>query len=275
MWRLGLIIFSFLFLNQTLLAKQNFIFVSATALGKNMDYREYDRDDILLDSEKSELYEMFGAAFRGSFVYTQMPNKLHEFGVNYYFLHGETRYVGSLLLSGDGYGSYKGKTQNSIDDMSVDYTFRYLYAGALELQAGMGVGKHTWRRSLSLEQVELYYWYSLRPKLGLLYDFGALEAGFFVEYQHGILTKMDILENSENSLVSLDLGGANITKVILPLSYEMSEHFELLMSYIYEQQEITASNSAPYIVGGESKMIYEPKSTAQNHYLQLGIALKF
>ncbi len=45
-----------------------------------MDYREYDRDEILLDSEKSDLYEMFGAAFRGSFTYAQTSKELHELG---------------------------------------------------------------------------------------------------------------------------------------------------------------------------------------------------
>ena len=47
------------------------------------------------------------------------------------------------------------------------------------------------------------------------------------------------------------------------------------MSYIYEIQEIGASNVQTALYQGTYQGFYEPKSTAKNQYIKLGLDFKY
>lgn len=256
-------------------AKAGEFSISTSLVGMSMDYREYDRESAILDSEKSDLHEMYGSELRFAYNEKQTQKSFFELGVNLQTVGGNTEYVGSLLGSKLGYGSYVGSTYNFIYDVSFDYIYNYAFENGFMIKAGMALGYRSWRRELSASQIELYTWYSLRPQLGLSYVVDKTQLSFLVEYQHGFETKMDILQNRENPRKSLDLGYANIVKISLPLTYSLSPSLDIFTSYVYEHQKIGASNSVKYIVDGATHDVYEPKSSANNHYLKLGATLKF
>ena len=249
--------------------------ITTALIGKNMNYTEYGRSDEILDTEKSDLYEMGGMELRLAYEKMQKRENGYEVGINFWAIRGKTEYVGSLILSDAEYGSYVSTTKNLMYDASFDYIYKYIYADALTVQVGAGLGQRFWRRELSPAQIELYSWYSLRPQFGLSYKQEKVKIAFVFEYQYGFDAKMNILQNSENGEKSLDLGFANIVKISLPVAYSLNEYFEVFASYAYERQDIGASNSVPYIIEGNVYEIYEPKSSAINHYIKLGTTLKF
>jgi hypothetical protein len=249
--------------------------LSAALVGMKMDYREYDQNDLILDSEKSDVTDIIGSEFRLAYRQTQESENIAEIGVDFQVLGGETEYVGSLISSGLGYGSYVGKTHNVIYDMAIDYRFSFIYENGLNLNCGLGLGYRYWRRELSAYQVEVYSWYSVRPQLGISYKIENFSIGILGEYQYGFETTMDILENSENSQKSVKLGFADIIELNIPIEYTLSENLDVFMHYTYQQQRIGASNVIPYVINGSVENIYEPKSTANNQYIKLGIRLKF
>jgi len=269
-----IIVLLFLFIVSAFAKESNYL-LSASLVGMSMDYREYDKENILLDSEKSDLYEMFGSEFRVAYSEKEDIQNSFELGANLRMLSGNTEYVGSLIDSGLSYGSYIGETHNIIYDVSFDYIYRYDFENNFSISAGLGLGYRSWRRELSPSQVELYSWYSLRPKMALSHTLQRVQISLAVEYQYGLDTTMDILANGENGKKSLNLGFANIVTLTPSLHFSLNKDVDIFVSYLYEYQSIGASNRTDYVIFGTTYSVYEPKSTANNHYMKLGARIKF
>jgi len=258
-------------MNVTLYAKESGYSLSAAFVGMSMDYREYDDNDKILDSEKSALFEMPGA--EAKLVYTKVLESQNyaQLGANLMILNGETEYVGAYIGSGLGYGSLVSRTKNVIFDTDIDYRFTHVYDMGLELSYGFGLGYRSWRRELSPTQVEIYSWYSVRPKIGLAYSLGDFYLGVLLEYQYGINPKMSI----NNPNVEVNLGSADIIRVCVPFRYEITYNLDIFVEYIVERQTIGKSNSAYFDSAGTTYEIWEPKSTANNQYAKFGATFKF
>jgi len=266
-----LLVLTLLVMNVTLYARESGYSLSTALVGMSMDYREYDDNDKILDSEKSALFEMPGAEIK--LVYTKVLESQNyaQLGANLMVLNGETEYVGAYIGSGLGYGSLVSRTKNIIFDTDIDYRFTHVYDMGLELSYGFGLGYRSWRRELSPTQVEIYSWYSVRPKIGLAYTLGDFYLGALLEYQYGINPKMSI----NNPNVEVNLGSADIIRVSVPFRYEITPKLDIFVEYAAERQTIGKSNSAYFDSGGRTYEIWEPKSTAINQYAKFGAVFKF
>lgn len=265
-----------LLLVSTLVSAQESGFTLSTALvGMSMDYREYDDGNTILDSEKSNFNEIGGGDFSFSYIKVLESKNYAQIGASMRILSGETEYVGAYLNSGLGYGSLVSITKNIIFDNSIEYSYTQVLHNGLELNYEIGVGYHSWRRELSSSQIEDYTWYSLRPKIGVLYRYKKFSIGANIEYQYGINPKMTILADSENPDTTVDLGSADIVEFSYPLKLRVHKRVSIFGEYVYQYQKIEKSNSAPYVFNGTATSIYEPHSEAHNQYLKFGAEFKF
>jgi len=240
-------------------------------VGLNMDYREYDDNGVILDSEKSNFSEMIGGQ-TALFYELQTPhNNSARLSAQLQYIKGESEYVGSYLGSSSGYGSLVSRTQNEMTDVSLDYRFSYLYENNLYLSYGLAIGYREWRRELSASQVEIYSWKSLRPTLGFGYSSKNLAFGVVAQYQYGLNPEMEIVDSS----LVFELGAANIAKVSLPLTLVFSEKFRFLMEYSYEYQYIEKSNVITIATTSGNYEAWEPESRTNNAYLKVGFEFKF
>ena len=238
--------------------------ISISYVGMSMDYREYDRSDNILDSEMSELDEIKGIEIGIKHFFNHQTSSYDEINFNYMNISGPTEYVGSILGSGQPYGSLISRTENDILDVDIGFKRHHIVQDNLELYYGLSIGYRLWERALSAFQVEDYYWYSLRPSIGGKYEvFDKITIGANIEYQYGL----DPVMKLSNPSLEFDLGAANIIEVSIPIKYEYSQTITFLLEPVYQYQDIVESN----VVSG----FYEPKSTAKNEYLKMGIVFKF
>lgn len=266
--KLFTILFFFLFLTAQAYAYEPKTKTSLSLIGMNMDYREYDASDSIKNSEKSAFSELIGFEVGYDFYFSRDANSYSEFDTNFMFISGETEYIGSLLYSNNPYGSYVGKTNNKIADVDMSYRYNYIVNNAISFNYGLGLGFRYWLRSLSLSQEELYYWFSLRPSLGLnMKLFSNLSIAPRVSYQYGIEPKMHASDLGH----TFTLGSANIVSITIPLNYELNRRIDLFMSYTYEEQTIEKSDA--FQKGTYN--YYEPDSTAKNQYIKFGVAFKY
>lgn len=256
----------------TLSAKEENLLFSASVVGMMMDYTEYDKNDVFLDSEKSDFNEMIGSEFRLAYQEQYGKKSAAEIGIDLNMIGGQTDYVGYYLISGL---PAINKTNNFIYDVAVDYRYSRIYENGFTIHAGLGIGYRSWRRELSADQIEVYTWASVRPQVGFSYSVDKVKLSIFAEYQYGLDTKMAILQNSENPEKSLDLGSADILEINIPVAYSLNESIDLFVNYVYQEQRIGASNYIEYQINSLPYLVHEPKSTADNQYLKFGATLKF
>lgn len=263
----------FFLLTSTGLYAENSTFTSSVALvGMSMDYREYSDNSQILDSEKSDFTDLTGAEMSLGYFFDKEVSAYSQVTVNLMFLSGETEYVGSLLNSGLGYGSYIGTTANTIIDTDISFKRTNILSKDIDLHYGIGLGYRSWRRALSVSQVEIYKWFSLRPAAGVKYNIDDnLNIGISLEYQYGINPKM----SESTSDYDFSLASANIFEVSLPINYKYSEDIDIFVEGTFQQQTIEKSNSIDQVINGNTYTIWEPDSTANNQYLKLGLVFKF
>jgi len=254
-----------LLLTTQILAKDFDYKLSVAAVGMSMDYSEYSDNGELLDTEVSDLNGIMGLELKASYTRVDDIENSTEIGINFMILGGETQYTGSLIGSSEGYGSYLGVTTDTIRDIELEYRHNYKLNNDFEFMYGVGFGHREWRRELSSTQVEIYSWYSLRPKIGINYKYNDFSLGALFEYQYGINPEMSL--DIPGTYVVLDLGSADISKFSLPLKYKYSEEFNLFTEFVYEKKIIEKSNIAE---GWQ-----EPRSEAYNQYLKFGAEFKF
>lgn len=243
---------------------------SLAIVGMNMDYKEYDVSGTLIDSEKS--YQIGGIEASYSSIFERGRNTYSEWDVGAMIVGGDSDYVGSLLGSGNPYGSYKSTTFNMVYDLNLEYKKTYMYNG-FDMIYGLGVGYHAWYRELSKSQKELYSWFWVAPTLGASFDMSKdVNIATLISYKYGINPTM-----SANNLTSdADLGGADIIELSIPVRYKYSNSLEYFAEFTLSKQMIDKSNLVSgYLNGTLYNNFYEPDSTAYNNYLKFGVTFKY
>ncbi|MBU0632059.1 hypothetical protein KKA17_05385 [bacterium] len=249
------------------LAYENNFQYSLAFVGMGMDYKEYNPNGVLLDSETSSLGEITGYEMGLDYILDSDRYTSDEIGIDLMVLDGKSAYKGSLLGSGNPYGSYVSTTQNSFIDTSIKYKHTDIYEGMLHFSYGLGLGYYAWNRKLSSSQEELYSWFSLRPMLGLSVDIDQFNVGITAEYQYGFNTKM----HSSNPALDFTLGSADIFELTLPFIYNYNHETEFFIKTVFSKQTIGKSDN----VSDGSHTYYEPDSTSYSSYVKAGIAFKF
>ena len=261
-----------LLLSLSIEAQENRLTTSVSLVGMSMDYREYDANGKILDSEMSGFSEMLGVDMGISFLMHKTNNASTRLEANLITLTGDTDYVGSLLGSNNAYGSATSRTVNNIIDFDIKVIRTKLLTQALEINYLLGLGYHYWERQLSARQVEGYEWYSLRAGVGLGYRVNPkIKIATDLEYQYGFKHTM----TSSYPALDVRLGSADIAKFSIPITYELNQNMNIIMAYVYEIQEISASNIQSALYEGTYQSFLEPQSTAKNQYIKIGVDFKY
>ncbi|MBL1243622.1 MAG: hypothetical protein COA39_004380 [Sulfurimonas sp.] len=270
-------IFLVLLFSSTLAAKESGFSISGSLVGMSMNYTEYGvqgeynapkSKEKFLDSEKSTISGIIGGEIKLMYTKVLTSKNYAQLGVKMMYLEGNTDYDGFYLVSGK---PAVGITKNKVLDTDIDYLFTLVYSSGLEVSYGMGLGYRSWRRELRPSQVEVYSWYSIRPKIGVGYNFYKFHVGAIAEYQYGINTQMSV----NNPDLVLNLGAANIARLTIPLKYKINSNWEIFAEYVVDLQIIEKSDLAYFNEGTTRYQIWEPRSEAYNHYLKLGAIFKF
>lgn len=259
---IGLVIFLF---STAAFAKEKEYLLSVSLVGMSMDYSEYLSSGELFDTEKSDFSGIVGVELGLTKILPTESRNYAQVGISYMSLAGETQYIGGIIGSGLGYGSYLSGTLDNIIDTEIEYVYTSILENDFEISYGIGAGYREWRRELSATQIEIYSWYSLRPKIALTYKYNDFSVAACLEYQYGLNPEMSF--DIPGTYAVLTLGAANITKLTLPLKYKYSNKINLFSEYVYEKQIIEKSN----VVEGW----LEPRSEAYNQYLKFGAEFKF
>lgn len=242
--RVNLFIFLLMF-SSTLYAKNSGLVGSVALVGMAMEYKEYDTNGVLVDSEESNVLDIGGIEGSLGYVFDATSSTYNQLTWTLMLLNGETTYKGSILNSGNPYGSVVSKTQNTIIDTDISYKRANLISNRFELDYGFGFGYRSWERALSASQVETYKWYSFRPMIGgKFYLTNEVNVGLFMEYQFGINPTMS--ETTQN--FNFDLGGADIFELSVPIVYKYNEEIDMFFEYTYQKQEIKKSNEIVQLI---------------------------
>jgi len=237
-------------------------------VGMSMDYREYDDNSQILDSEKSDFTQMLGIEFGLAYLLNSSNANYSQFDVSVLLLSGQTEYVGAYLKSGGGYGSLVGKTNNYITNLDIDYLYNIKLDDRLYLFAGAAFGYREWERSLSKNQIETYSWVYLEPKIGMNYLYEQINLQAKAGYKYGVNPTMTATGIDDK----FKLGSANTLNVSLSLAYNIAAHSELFCEYIYENQIISKSN---IVFASDGNGYVEPDSEANNQYVKFGVSFKY
>lgn len=246
---------------------ENHVKYSIALVGMSMDYKEYDTNGVLADSETADISDILGYEMSLDYLFNRHAYDHDEIGINIMQLSGTSVYKGSLLGSGSPYGSLVSSTQNSFVDTSVNYKHIYQYKRYLSLSYGIGVGYHAWNRKLSSVQEELYEWFSVRPMLGASVNYKNIDVGMIAEYQYGFNATMQ----SSNPALDFTLAGTDIFEVTFPVIYRYTDNIEFFVKATFSKQTIKKSNDIKYGV----YTYYEPDSTNYSNYIKLGAAFSF
>ncbi|NOQ30625.1 MAG: hypothetical protein GQ570_05840 [Helicobacteraceae bacterium] len=229
-------------------------------LGVAMDYREYSKTtDQILDSETTSLSDLKGMELK----FDSEINDYLSYEIYGSYISGNSQYIGSLLNSNAGYGSYVGSTANSIIDTGAILK-NYNKIDDATIYIGAGIGYKYWKRELSAAQVEDYSWMYGLINLGVEYKaFEKVTIGLDLKYAYAYEPQMIATGISG----TFKLGGVNTYSFGIPITYKFSKSYEFYIDNVFETQKITESN----VVQG----FYEPRSTTQNHYLKVGVKYNF
>lgn len=263
------LVLGFFMVAETLFASPS-VTNSIALVGKNMDYREYNKAGVLVDSEESDFSEMSGAQINFGFLFDKEKNSYSQIDINFLGLGGNTKYRGSFLDNNLPYGSLTNSTTNYIMDVEMSYKNYHRLNDVLEVNYGLGLGYYLWERTLSSSQVELYDWFYLKPALGVTFEITKnLNLGVHLAYKYAINPTM----NATNPSLDFTLGGVNTFEASLPLTYAFSDTFDIFLAYEFQQQEIKASDAKYY--AQTDKYYYEPDSTSKNQFIKLGMTFKY
>jgi len=275
MYILGAEMNKFIFLLLILITTNSFgedsKFISAVSfVGMSMDYTEYDRDGSILDTEESSYLDLAGVEISFGYNTFESDSSSSEITFNFMILGGMTKYIGSMQSSNEGYGSHISSTLNTVVDTDISYKRSNIFNNSVEINYGIGIGYREWNRALSNSQIEGYTWYSIRPMLGIsTFNKEKLNFGMFIEYQYGIETMM----SASDLNYDFTLGGADILEISFPISYKYDKNIDFFFEATIQKQTIKESNRL--YTGNGNEYYYEPKSTAHNNYLKLGIEYRF
>ena len=249
-------------------ASQSEFSLNTALVGYSMDYREYDDNSQILDSEKSDFTQMIGVDLGMSYILYAADGDYSQMDVSLLLLAGETDYSGAYLESGGGYGSVISSSDNTVVNLDADYLYGLALSEKLYLLGGAALGYREWERSLSKSQVEVYSWFYVEPKLGLKYLFQNSSLSGIAGYKYGI----DPVMSATGFKDDFQLGAANTLDLTLKFSYRLSLRSELFCTYVYENQVIDKSN---IVYGSDGNGYLEPDSEANNQYIKIGALFKY
>lgn len=239
-------------------------FLSVSADTTKFDYAETDSNGDLLDTERADFGNIYG------FTLSLQP-RYYGFYLNASYAKGDTDYVGSLVGSGDPYGSYRTITTNELED----YTFGYKSTAFLdpsnkiEMPIIVGIGYRRWLRQLhgspGVASVdELYDWGYYTIGTGLHFRLSnTVVIGADAEYRKAFSAQM--YENYHG--YTFDLKNVHGYKITVPFEIVHTPRLSTFISYNYEYWNIGASN--------EINTWYEPDSETKNQTLSFGLKFKF
>ena len=254
----------FILITTNIFAKDTSFTSSVSLVSMSMDYREYDKHGNILDSEDSSYLDLGGVEVSLGYTIAEDLISSSEIIFNFMILAGNTTYTGSYLGSTLGYGSVVSTTLNTIIDKDISYKQSRVLNNKIEISYGIGIGHRYWERVLNISQIEKYTWYSIRPMFGInTVNKERFNLGMFIEYQYGFDTKV----SASNPDLDFKLGGADILEVSFPVSYKYNENTDFFFEATLQKQMIEESNV--------NSGYYEPKSTAYNSYLKIGIEYNF
>ena len=246
---------------------ENNVKYSLAFISMDMDYKEYDQSNTLVDSENSSLGKITGYDMSLGYLFNRTGSSVEEVAFNVSMLNGKSDYVGQSLNNPLGYGSLVSTTQNRFIDTSLGYKYTQRYHNIFDFSYGLGVGYHSWYRELSSTQAELYEWYSLRPMVGVTMIMDQFSLGVTGEYQYGYNAVM----SAANPSINFKLGGADTLVVSFPLRYSYNKKLEFFTQYTMIKQSIKKSNDVQRGI----IYYYEPDSTSYQNYLKIGATFKF
>lgn len=232
--------------------------------GLNMDYREYDTNNQILDSEKSKSFGISGLDTSLEMKLGQGGNSRTSIVMSYLMMQGETQYVGSYIGSHLGYGSVVSKTQNTIYQPEI-YLKQTLVDSNSEVYFGIGGGYRFWERKLSASQIEDYEWYYWKANLGALYNLrNNVSIGVEASYTQAFSPKMTA---SGNPALEFNLHNVYSYGFSVPIIYKVNNQVSLRVESKFEKINISDSDV--------NSGYYEPRSTTKNIYTKVGVDFHF
>ncbi|HEX5330865.1 hypothetical protein [Sulfuricurvum sp.] len=230
--------------------------LSVSADATKFDYAETDSSGSLLDTERADFGKVSGLS-------VTMEPRYEGLYFSASYANGNTDYVGSLIDSGDPYGSYKGITTNEVSD----YNFGYKSTardprGGWEMPVTIGVGYRRWLRQLGYD--ELYDWGYYNVGIGLHYRMSSIMTiGADASYRKAFSAQM--YENWHG--YTYNLNNVYGYKITVPFELKINQALSTFIAYNYEFWNIDKSNS----VGG----YYEPDSETNNETVSFGFKFNF
>jgi len=263
-YTLFFLIFGFL----SLQANDGHYSLNTSLVGMSMDYREYDDNSVILDSEKSDFTQMIGVDLGFSYIEYLEDEDFSMADVSLFLASGETEYVGAYLDSNGSYGDVVSTTLNNIVNFDVAYIYGFSLNQDLHLLLGGALGYRAWERALSQTQVETYSWPYIEPKVGVGYKSDAFSFNTLLGYKYAVSPIMTATGISDE----FKLGSVESFNVSLKLAYEIEENIEIFSEYVYENQVIAKSN---VVYDTDKKGYIEPDSNSNDNYIKFGAAFKY
>ena len=260
--------FSFIILLAGYLYGSSELFVSFVGMG--IDYKEYEQDSVL-DSESSDYRDITGVELGYKYTITLKQDLLLRGEINYTFLEGNSRYIGSLQGSNQPYGSVQSITYNTINELGLRLKAIWLTSSKFNFKAFLGFGYYKWDRKLSSIQTESYYWYPLELGLGTAFRFSQNDPNSFnidFFYKRGLAPRM---KDKYNNIIFV-LGGEYNYGAVFSYIYELNSSVELFAEYKYSIQKIKKSNVVSL---NATTIAWEPKSKDTQQFIKIGLAYKF
>lgn len=232
-------------------------YLSISADTTRFDYAETDSTGALLDTEKADFGHVSGFTIR----YAPRYNGWYLGGS---YARGNTDYVGSLIGSGQPYGSYRATTTNEVADYTIGYMGTALLdpRGDVTMPVNVGLGYRRWLRQGGYDEV--YDWGYYDVGIGLHFRLSPdMSIGADADYRKAFNAQM--YENYHG--YTFDLNNVYGYKITVPFELSLSPTMSTFLAYSYEYWNIGASNT----VGG----YYEPDSETKNETLSLGLKFRF
>jgi hypothetical protein len=231
--------------------------------GLRMDYREYNTQGQILDSEKSNLLDITGIGTSLELGLLTQDRARTSAVMSYVRMNGETEYMGSILGSGNPYGSVVSRTQNTITQSEACLK-QALIDFNNEVYVNIGGGYRLWTRELSATQVEDYKWYYWKASLGGLYRvWNNMSIGGEIGYTQAIAPKMV----ANNPALEFNLHNVYSYNVSIPIVYKMTKAVALRIENQFERINIDDSDV--------NSGYYEPHSTSKNISTKIGVDFHF
>lgn len=230
--------------------------ISVSADTTRFDYAETNSAGQLLDTEKADFGKVSGATI-------SFEPRYQGLYATASYATGNTEYIGSILGSGNPYGSARGTTYNEIGDYNFGYkaTARN-FRSDFEMPVTFGVGYRRWLRQLGYD--ETYDWGYYNFGIGLHYNMSStMSIGADATYRKAFNAQM--YENLHG--YTFNLNNVYGYKITVPFEMKLNPKFSTFVAYTYEYWNIGASNA----VGG----YYEPDSETKNDTLSFGLKYYF